>query len=274
MPTPPTARFPLNWVFYGHGWIALGAAGLSWLTGFLVHPPAGNGYVPLIVFLATLGVYTLHRLLSFRRAKGAPDGDRYRLVRRHPTLSAVLGMASLLAAGGLTLWYGRWQWWPLLLAGPLTFWYLTPLWPGGRRGRDLPYVKVVWVALCWTLVTVAFPYGNAPGTALTAVFCYTLAVALLFDFRDTELDRRQGVRTVANRHPRLARGLATGSFLLSWLAFSTLAPALFPAFTLVLVASLLVVRKTGPERSEDFYAIWVNGLLVLLPTAVGLLSLL
>lgn len=296
-----------NWLFYGHLWIAAGAAGLSWLTLHVVPPHSANWSSPVQVFFATLGVYTLHRWLSYRRANGAPDGRRYRLVSRYPMLSLTIGVVALLMA----VWIGLSDligplldarlsfidvnWWPIIIAIPLTVFYLTPPWPGGQRLRDFPYVKVVWVALSWMLVTGLYTYGNGSSGIgawshnptmysrpndfviiiyMTAIFCYTLAVALLFDFRDVDLDRRQGVRTVANTKPGLAKGLAAGCFVLSTLLLGLLSIRVWLPLIVTLGCCLLVVRLTSERRGEDFYAIWVNGLLVLLPGLVWLFDLL
>lgn len=271
-------RAAFDLVFYGHVWIALGAAALCRLTQQLTAQPAAAPGLPLLVGSATLGVYTLHRYLSFSRANGRPDSRRYRIVARHPRTSLVVGTTALLLAAPPLLMLARPGWWPLLPAVPLTFWYLTPLWPGGPRLRDLPYLKVVWVGLAWALVTALLPALAVPDAAPTeraAILTtlgtggFTTAVALLFDFRDTALDRAQGVRTVANRAPALARALAvaglTGGLLCWWPLVNERAGLL--AGWLV---GLAVAALTTPDRSEDWYAVVVNGLLVLWPVLIWL----
>ena len=258
----------LNWLFYGHVWIALAAAALSWQSIVLSGRESAGGTEVAFVFFATLGVYTLHRLLSYHRAGGQPDGRRYRLVARHAGLSLAVGSGSLLLALAAVASLPLARFWPVIFALPFTGFYLIPLYRGGPRLRDLPYLKVVWVALAWTLMTQVFP---TPATGMlhpeTAIrFAFTLAVALLFDTRDVVLDRRQGVRTLAADHPRLNRVLATlllvGSAVASIAVYpSPVGAELGAAYALAGVVGAFTTSRHG----EDWYAVAVNGLLLLPP---------
>ena len=53
----------LNWLFYGHIWIALAAGGLGWQSTYLASGSTALDLPHFFIFFATLGVYTLHRLL-------------------------------------------------------------------------------------------------------------------------------------------------------------------------------------------------------------------
>ena len=259
----------LGWLFYGHLWIALAAAALCWQSLYLHAEPTALAPETLFVFFGTLGVYTLHRQFSYHRAGGEPDGRRYRVVARYPRLSATIGVGALLLAGGVAWWIPLRQFWPVLLALPFTGFYLVPVYPGGPRLRDFPYVKVVWVALAWTLMTHVFPTHGAGWTAETAIrFAFTLSIALLFDTRDVELDRRQGVRTLAADHPRLNRFLA-----LALLAGCMMASAFtYPYLGWRLAAAYAIASAVGavtrPDYGEDWYATAVNGLLLLPPLSL------
>ncbi|MEM6770752.1 MAG: hypothetical protein AAF597_09235, partial [Bacteroidota bacterium] len=200
-----------NWFFYGHVLIALAAAGLGWLSIQLCYDTSGwGGDWPIIFFLffATLGIYTLHRFLSFRRAGTRPTTFRYNIVDRYPKLSLCIGIGSLLLAAIIGFPFLEHMWTTLLWATPLTVFYLTPPIKGWRRLRDLPYVKVVWVAWAWTLMTHTLPvqviqplldeefqasgltmlfnpsYPNPYSATLTITrFLFTGSIAILFDFR-------------------------------------------------------------------------------------------
>ena len=256
----------LNWLFYGHVWIALAAAALCWQSLYLHAEAAALAPEVCFVFFGTLGVYTLHRLLSFHRAGAQPDGRRYRVVARHPRLSAAIGALAVLISGVVAWWIPLRQFWPVLLALPFTGFYLVPVYPGGPRLRDFPYVKVLWVALAWTLMTHVFPTHGAGWTPETLVrFAFTLSVALLFDTRDVELDRRQGVRTLAAAHPRLNRGLAL-ALLGACMAVSLIAyPDVGGRLAVAYAIAVAVGAVTRPKYGEDWYATAVNGLLLLPP---------
>ncbi len=261
----------LNWLFYGHGWIALAAAALGWQSTYLSTGDAAGHACHAFVFFATLSVYTLHRLLSYRRAGGLPDGRRYRVVALHPRASLIEGAVSFLLALGLALQFPVRSFWPVVLALPFTFFYLIPLYPGGPRLRDLPFLKVVWVAVAWTFMTDLFPaysLGARPSEVILR-FCFTLSVALLFDLRDVQLDRRQGTRTLAGTHPGLNRWLAlsllAGCAVTSFLRYHFEAGA---GLGIAYAAAAVIAWYTTPERGEDFYATAVNGMLFLPPLGV------
>ncbi|CAH0999610.1 hypothetical protein LEM8419_00910 [Neolewinella maritima] len=267
----------LNWLFYGHLWIALAALALSWQSTYLATGDPALYASHYFVFFATLGVYTSHRALSFQRTRGYPTGRRYRLISRQPVASALVAILSLTVAAAIATQFAAAAFWPVILALPFTFFYLIPLFPGGPRLRDLPYLKVVWVALAWALMTDTFVAEGvrSVGSESFIRFALILAVALLFDSRDVVLDRRQGVRTLAAQRPGLNRSVAMllllGCGLLSYLSYPT---AQGLPLLLAYAAAALVGRFTRADRGEDFYAVYVNGLLLLPPLCLllGLLS--
>ena len=262
----------LNWLFYGHLWIALAAAALAWQSTYLGSGDAHLHAAHAFVFCATLAVYTLHRLLSFHRADGQPDGRRYRAVALHPGVSLAVGVGSLVAALALAFHFPLRAFWPVVLALPFTVFYLIPLYPGGPRLRDLPYLKVVWVGLAWTFMTDVFPaftvHARPPELGLR--FAFTLAVALLFDLRDVQLDRRQGVRTLAGAHPAATRTVAllllAGCAAVSFVRYHM---DVSDGLALAYLACGGIGLATTPSRGEDYYAVAVNGMLLLPP--LGLL---
>ncbi|MFT5999241.1 MAG: hypothetical protein ACI81P_001698 [Neolewinella sp.] len=304
-----------NWVFYGHVWIALGATGLSWLTLRITYSEQNcleEWPVLAFIFFATLGVYTLHRYLSFQRAGERPSTLRYGIVAQHPRMSLIIGGASVLIASGLGLSFINTIWPALLLALPLTIFYLTPPLKGWRRLRDLPYLKNIWVALAWTIMTVIVPvivlesradfcltdrddlfqymiiYTNGYLAPLNYVnfylemvtrFLLTACVALLFDLRDLPLDRSQGVRTVAGERPDLHRQLVDiGLLTCAALTFFAVHAYVYfsPAFGLSLTYLLMVpvAFLTYRKTDENWYAVVVNGLLLLPPFTYWLMLLL
>ncbi|MEO0731282.1 MAG: hypothetical protein AAFZ52_00490, partial [Bacteroidota bacterium] len=181
-------------------------------------------------------------------------------------------------------------WHLLLWALPLTVFYLTPPLPGWRRLRDLPYLKGVWVGLAWSIMTVDVPVAViseaidnsdlfvglnifvAPGSPNRAYpyevlvrFLFTFAAALLFDLRDRELDRSQGVKTIANELPVLHRTLVFGCLTLCGVLTHHPGGGIY-------FAMLPVAFFTYQRADEDWYAVVVNGLLLTPPAVYFLLG--
>ena len=290
-----------EWIFYGHVWISLAAAGLGWMSLALFSPvdvvifDAVQEDVLSFLFTATFGVYTLHRLISFRKAGVIPKTTRYALVARAPLRALIIGVVSLASAVFIIWPYLPGIWVPLGIALPLTAFYLVPPLPGWRRLRDVPYLKVVWVAIAWTAMTHVVPIMLVQGHFIGACgglfaevdrfglavtetctrFMFILTVALLFDGRDVTLDLNNQVRTVANSHPRLLRTLCP-ALLLSCAILTYLVCNAQPhgggwrdlyaiSIASTYLAGLPVARASYDNRNEDWYAIVVNGLLLLPP---------
>ncbi len=257
----------LNWLFYGHFWIALAATALCWQSTYLNSGDTALHAAHYFVFWATLGVYTLHRLLSFQRSGGQPGGRRYRVVVRYPKESLLIGCGSLLLALVFGCFLPLVQFWPVVFAVPFTYFYLIPLYPGGPRLRDFPYLKVLWVALAWCLMTQVFPtLPHHLSLESLLRFGFTLSIALLFDTRDVDLDRRQGVRTLAADHPLVNSRLALGLLMLcALLSLWGYPGATGQRLAFAYSAGIGIGAFTMPDRGEDYYAIVVNGLLLLPP---------
>jgi len=297
----------LKWLFYGHVWIALAATSLSWLSLRLAYGHQdciAEWPVLMFSFFSTLGVYTFHRYLSFQRAGERPTTRRYEIVARHPNVSLLVGGTSLLIAGVMCISFLKTIWPALLLALPVTVFYLTPPAKGWPRLRDLPYMKNIFVALAWTIMTAVVPVWVVEAQAdyfrveytndlmglislfscgidplsypnfyldLLTRFLFTACIALLFDLRDVPLDRSQGVRTVAGEKPGLHRQLVDIGLLCcgALSLFTTHNGCIYPgpetSLCVAYVLALAAAHFTYPKTDEDWFAVAVNGLLLLPP---------
>lgn len=157
----------------------------------------------LFVFFATLLLYALHRLVGLRMAADVPRYQRVVKYRKSLIISALVGiMGSLLFFLQLDS--------PLritvLPVAFLSLGYALPVLPGGRRLRDLPYLKVFLVAGCWAVVTVVLPameyhilYNIPMWLMAIERMLYIFAFAIAFDIRDMEVDRQNEVHTLPAR---------------------------------------------------------------------------
>ena len=84
-------------------------------------------------FFATLGVYTLHRVLSYRKIERRTPLLRYNLVSDQYGLSAATGLASLVMATVLVFPTIEFTWPAVIFALPPTVFYLLPPFPGRKK---------------------------------------------------------------------------------------------------------------------------------------------
>ncbi len=93
----------------------------------------------------------------------------------------------------------------LIVLGGIAFLYSFPVLPfaKGKRIKDYGLLKIITLALLWTLVTVWFPVSNMPvNTSIFLLvfgkrFIFMFVLCLLFDMRDIEIDKRENIKTLA-----------------------------------------------------------------------------
>ncbi len=156
----------------------------------------------IAAFASAFAVYNLDRVADTTVGDGSTSPRRAALVQR---FRGPLWGAVAIAAGLTVVVAARSGWvaslWILAfpLAGVL---YVTPL-IGGRRLKDIPYIKSFYVPACWcTFIGLAASMSaqRFDGTIVAfAVFFYLrmFVSAGLGDIRDAHLDAATGVRTFA-----------------------------------------------------------------------------
>jgi hypothetical protein len=277
---------------HGHVWLALGAAAQTWWTCLYFDIGLPHVRLTVAVFLGMFAMYNLMRWVRSREdvSRQASPMLHWHHVHRRKLLTisvvaAVIGLL-LLAPELDRLWR------VLALALVPGLLYLLPWQRGGRSIglRYVPMLKVVVITWCWTMATVALPIalGRAEvfGMALLAqamvhVPLY-IAVALLFDLRDQHFDP-PGLRTL----PQLigegwTRALAVLLFLyagaivllrglMGYMAYvEGEVPWSEVLASLGFLLGAVLALFTRPGRSERYFDVAVDGLLILIPVLVWL----
>jgi 4-hydroxybenzoate polyprenyltransferase len=277
-------RAAIDFLLYADIWLAAGALALAaqtqWLLSGAIQPTPLLGFI----FWSALALYTLHRLVGLGRLGTFPPPGRYQHIARFRRLVLVLmPIAALLAAGWfyhLPFALKRAAIMPALIALA----YVAPLWRG-RRLRDLPYLKIFLIGIAWSWITVYLPalelgLGNNIPMWLMALerFLFIFALTLPFDIRDLEIDRQDGVKTLAAwLGLRRAKGLALAC-LAAMLVLAALnhhvdvySTAHFAALALSALATGWLITRAGPQRSDYYYMFALDGMMVLQSALLWLL---
>ena len=282
-------RAVLDAVLFSNGLVAAAAALLALSSASYWRRPL-PWTVPALVLAATLFVYNLNGARRHNPKLPPNVPPRRRWIVQHRALLVGLVAASALALLGLYLLSP----FTLLLTGFLghlallslaySWPVLPPRQPGGRRRglRDWPGLKTFLIAYVWSSVTVWLPALclNLPLTAapvwllFVRRFCFILAVALVFDLRDYQRDRRNGPLTLpgllgyqGGRWLALACTLGSVVLVLPDLALPAQAVLLLPA-----LLTALVVWFATETRSEYYFALLADGVLVVQAAALMLAS--
>ncbi len=266
----------IDFLLYSNLWIACAAAAMAVQTQFLlmgsVQPTPLLGFI----FFATLLLYALHRIIGLQKAGPFQSHGRYKVIaqfKRHISFyAAVSAVGAVICFLQLTR--------PLQLATILpalaALGYVLPFW-GGRRLRDLNYVKVFLIAIAWAWITVYLPareFGmgwNIPMYAMVLERAFfVFAITLPFDIRDLEIDRFNGVRTIPARWGLRAAKLLSLACLLAMLALAWLNfhidvynPGHFRALALSALITYALVAAAGRVQHDYYYTGVLDGMMVL-----------
>ena len=253
----PMAQF----VLLGGDWIS--ACALGFFTGS-----------------ATGTTYSFHRVMKARRAPEELRPERLNFLVRHGSgLIASWGCAFIAAACSLNahapelieqliapgIYAGALG----LLAMVLTASYAFLPWPSHLRtgqvaaGREWPGVKLPWIALTWTALSIGLPaylLGTwPPAWAFVAQAAFVAGITLPFDVRDLTVDDAS-MRTV----PHLFGASTTVRIALLCLALSAVGFLLSDDAAgrwIVSTIGLLVVAFGGKTRGSFYYDVLLDGLL-------------
>lgn len=276
--------------FYGHLFYGVCAVAQIAETSVQLMLPV-NGWLMVGAFTSTVLFYSY----PYTRLAANSTDPRVAWHRQHHILVGMLQRLALLALMGLLAWMAIQHWvairtmspfdWIVLLVFPFVggLYYGAPGISRLIRLRRIGWLKPFVIGFVWSGVVVAYPilfarlqYGHDTPLALFPIllFIKTLmfvtVLAILFDIKDHEVDRRAGVSTVVAlvglertlfqvSLPLTVLGIAT------FLSYATMQHLTIARVLLVLAPFGLLVAGifslTRP-RSILYYLVVVDGLML------------
>lgn len=227
------------------------------------------------VFCSTLFIYSLHQLISQRKAKSSitPRLKKLKAFQGKLVLTALLGFLFC------TSFYAQLQLSTQFVTiglAVLSLGYALPILPQKKRFRDLHFLKLFLVGLVWTLVTVLLPFLESDLSFSTSIFylmleriLFIFAITIPFDIRDKETDQRMGVKTLPN---------TIGIKKSKQLAFVSLALGLFiillnmnylynlpqvGRFAISFLITGVLVSFATPNKSDQYFIGLIDGMMLL-----------
>lgn len=219
---------PLKLLFQSNIFISLAAVSLTMGTQIqLGMKPQWQSYL-LFIFFAVLFEYNLHRLLSVlvNREDLIPEKHSMKSENRMEISflvfvsgTGLFGSAFFVNAKTLVAFA------PLAL---LTIIYSILIFGNKNdhfRFRRIPFLKIFLISFVWSVSTVLMPVIQSPENfgihtvlMITERFFFILAIAIPFDIRDMDVDRRAGLKTIPLLlKENIALTLSYLSLLLFWL---------------------------------------------------------
>jgi 4-hydroxybenzoate polyprenyltransferase len=233
-----------------------------------------NWDLVFFIFSGTLCSYNFHWLLTPGLLSGKHKSN---WSYRHRHLHLAIFIASLAAAA----WFAfrlidQWYW--LLLTAFVTFLYSAPKipWKPFRNLKEVAVGKTVFLAFAWTHIPFILPLmvANIKWTVVEYLFIFNrfyliYAICILFDYRDREHDKTEGIRSMVTELTEdgvnrlfiatMVVFFASGIFL--WFAgfnFFNTALILLPGLVLV-----FLYGQAKQVKSDYYYYFLLDGLMML-----------
>ena len=243
-------------------------------TNLLLHLRLNDLSFYLFVFGATLAQYNMHYLF---KTTAVANSARIAWSLRNKNIHKIL-----IAIGVVLIVYSLFSFHLrhfifLLALGAISFLYSFPFLPftNKKRIKDFGLAKIITLSLLWTLVTVWFPIDetNITGFSFQLIFfrrfIFIFILCLLFDIRDTEVDRRENIATLSVKLG-IKRAYALCYLLLAF--FTTLSitqfillPNLGQLITMLLsaIATVITIEYSKKNNSDVVYLAIIDGMMLL-----------
>lgn len=174
---------------------------MVWQTYHLVIHSPPPFHFSVFVFFATMSSYNFHWWLT---PESAGFSNRLQWASVHKGWH--LGLYFLGLAGTIiSFWYIREHWMALAFGAFVTFLYSAPKLPQSlfRSLKTIAIGKTLFLSLVWTYVTSILPVfidnKSLKGDSLffsISRFGLIYAICIIFDYRDREDDKRDGIRSM------------------------------------------------------------------------------
>ena len=165
----------------------------------------------------------------------------------------------------------------LVALGAISFLYSFPFLPftNKKKIKDFGLAKIVTLSLLWTLVTVWFPIdeANLTGFSFQLIFLrrfiFIFILCLLFDIRDTEIDRRENIATVSVKLGIKKAYLLCYLLLTMFVALSLIQYFHLPdtnQFITMLLSALttaIAIEYSKKNNSDVVYLALIDGMMLL-----------
>lgn len=260
--------------FFGSIFISLCAVALCIETNLLLHLPLNSISFYLFVFGATLLQYNLHYLFKIT---ASVQSGRFNWSEQNRYVYKLL-IAFAIALIMYSLFSFQFRQLPVLvLFGIIAFVYSFPILPfkNKKRIKDFGLLKIITLALLWTLVTVWFPVEDLILSDLSLQliflrrFVFIFLLCLLFDIRDIDSDKKENIKTLA-----VKLGIETSYrlcfiLLLIFIVLSVIQLVNnnnlveLVAMLLSAAATAMVILYTRRNKSDYVYMVGVDGMMLL-----------
>lgn len=245
---------------------------MSWQTMYLFEQRVSENYL-WFVFFSTFLSYNLHWYFTSPEVSAS---SRLNWLMHPKTLHLILMILGGLGAGLFFLKLIEYALW-ILVGGALTFLYTAPKFPVRISAllKKIAIGKTLYLTFVWTYATAVLPVIISGEWSMAAfLFCCSrffliYAICILFDYRDREQDKKEGIRSMITYFNE--KGI-TALYLLSLFLFLVCTCALLffviPWYTMISILTpgvilMLLYPHAKKHPSDYMYYLVLDGLMML-----------
>lgn len=276
-------RSAFHFLLFSSIFISLCAVSFCVQTSILLNLPLNNTGFYFFVFGATLVQYNLHYVSKKVAIDGSPRLTWTRNRQKTHYVLIGLGMAMILYS---LFTFELVHYFILLILGIISFLYSFPFlpFPNKKRLKDFGVVKILVLSLVWTLVTVWFPASTFTYDpelfyfVLIKRFIFMFVLCMVFDIRDSLIDKEAGINTVAvllgSKKAYSFTYLMLALFVIIVIIENILFPGRFLfAFLISAVVTAGVIQYSKKNNSDITCLFGVDGMMLLQSLLIWLFSL-
>ena len=262
-----------NFFVFSSLYIALCAVLMVYQTYTLIIQKPVDFYFAGFVFFSTVCSYNFHWALT---PHSIAPSQRLQWAEKHKSYHLLLSIAGL-AGAVFSFFFIKEHWFYIGLAAILTFLYSAPKisFPPFQWLKKIAIGKTIFLAMAWTYVTAVLPIlieGNI-ATEKVILFCagqffFIYAICILFDFRDREDDKTDGIRSMITffneRGIDILFGISVTVFFVLSLWLKQMAIPWINIIILLIPALLLISLYKYAKRnfSDYLYYFVLDGLMM------------
>lgn len=234
--------------------------------------------------LATVAVYNWQRLIKVKGRVPELHSERHQWISRHTSILWGILVVCTIISFYLLIGFSERLVLSVFLLSWLAFFYTLPWFSGStRKGlRELPYLKIFLIAICWAGVTAFLPLLEVSTEINTVLlltadrFLFILAITIPFDVRDLAHDAPEKRTIPQVMGVSYALNLAS---ILCFLSFAIVVGLVWmrgelisygPSLIIGYLLTLFLIRRSSTDRHELYFTGAVDGVLVLLPLLLWL----
>lgn len=270
----------LDLYIYSSLHIAICAACLTLSSYFLLDIGVDLYYL-LFVGAGTWLLYSLHRIVGIKKVADSRIENRFALIRKFHNHLIIYALVA-----GIFMIYAFLKI-PhpikVLTIGPGIFalLYILPVFLNKNRLRDFNYLKIFLVCTAWVWLCAYIPSMQDELSSLernlflAEKFMFIFGITLPFDFRDLEVDKETGVKTLA--HIFGDKTLLAVSISLGIAVVLTIINPLYSSeMKIILLVTYLLIdvitRFSMKRKSDYYYSGIIDGTMILFYICVVLFS--